>query len=161
MAAIKTFTATNHGITSRGVRNAEFTANVNGVSMAVRKIEIYVVAPEFAPLSDIVNISDAIVPFYSYAAKTGAVAVLNIDDNDQPQNSVAAALIKNANANRAEIVEAAAEYKARRDAKQAAAIMANPEALEMVKELLKQQEAAAKKEAAAAKRAAKKATAAK
>ena len=161
MATVKTFTATNHGVTSRGVRNAEFTANIGGVSMAIRKIELYVVAPEFAPLSDIISVKENIVPFYSYASKTGGVAVLNIDDKDQAQNSVAAALIAKANSNRADVASAAAEYKARRDAKQAAAILANPEALEMVKELLKQQEAAAKKEAAAAKRAAKKATAAK
>lgn len=159
MATVKTFSPANFGTTSRGSRNAEFTANVNGVSMAVRKIEMFVVAPEFAPLSDIVSVTSDIVPFYAFAAKTGDVAVLNIDKDDTPQNSAAASLIKTANANRDKVTAAAAEYKARRDAKQAAAIMANPEALEMVRELLKQQEAAAKKEAAAAKRAAKKAAA--
>ena len=161
MAIAKTFTASNFGMSSRGTRNAEFTASVNGVSMAVRKIEMFVVAPEFAPLSDIVAVSSDIVPCYAFAAKTGDTAVLNIDKDDTPQNSAAAALIKTANANRDKVTAAAAEYKTRRDAKQAAAIMTNPEALEMVKEMLKQQEAAAKKEAAAAKRAAKKATATK
>ena len=161
MATAKTFAPSNFGTTSRGTRNAEFTANINGVSMAVRKIEMFVVAPEFASLSDIITVKGDIVPFHSFATKTGDVAVLNIDKDDKPQNNAAAALIAKANANRADIVTAAAEYKAKRNAKQAAAILANPEALEMVKELLKQQEAAAKKEAAAAKRAAKKAAATK
>lgn len=161
MATVKTFKISNFGSTRGGKRNAEFTANVNGVSMAVRKIEMFVVAPEFAPLSDIITINSDIVPLHAYAAKTGGVAVLNIADDNEPQNSVAAALIKEANNERDKVTAAAAEYKARRDAKQAAAIMSNPEALEMVKELLKQQEAAAKKEAAAAKRAAKKTAAAK
>ena len=160
MAIAKTlFTASNIGITNGGKRNAEFTGTIEGVSMAIRKIELYVIAPEFAPLSDIISIKSDIVPLHAYAPKTGGVAILNIGDDDVPQNNTAAALIKEANTSRDTVKAAAAEYKARRDAKQAAAIMANPEALEMVKELLKQQEAAAKKEAAAAKRAAKKAAA--
>lgn len=160
MATVKTFTASNFGTTKGGKRNAEFTGTVNGVSMAVRKIELFVVAPEFAPLSDIITIKSDIVPLHAYAAKTGGVAVLNVDDDNAPQNSVADALIKEANtASRDKVKAAAAEYKAHRDAKQAAAIMNNPEALEMVKEMLKEQEAAEKKAAAAAKRAAKKAAA--
>ena len=159
MATVKTFTASNLGMTKGEKRNAEFTANVNGVSMAVRKIELFVIAPEFAPLSDIISVKSDIVPLHAYAKNTGGAAVLNIDKNNAPQNKVADALIKEANASRDKVKAAADEYKARRDAKQAAAIMSNPEALEMVKAMLKEQEAAAKKEAAAAKRAAKKAAA--
>lgn len=161
MTTVKTFKASNFGTTRGGKRNAEFTASVNGVSMAVRKIELFAIAPEFAPLSDIVTINPDIVPYYAYVPKTGANAILNIDEKNTPENNTANTLINKANNDNSAIWKAAAEYKARRDAKQAAAIMANPEALEMVKELLKQQEAAAKKEAAAAKRAAKKATATK
>ena len=159
MATAKMFTASNFGVTRGGKRNAEFTANVNSVSMAVRKIEMFVIAPEFAPLSDIITINPDIVPYYAYVPKTGANAILNVDEKNTPENNTANTLINKANNNNSDVWKAAAEYKAKRDAKQAAAILANPEALEMVKELLKQQEAAAKKEAAAAKRAAKKAAA--
>lgn len=159
------FVQTNITKNSKGGETCNvIAADVHGERMAIRKFEVFAAAPVLAAFDDLFAATEFCGAYSVYKGDADTAAVLSIDDDGKLRNNSAALLMNKANnlkSVRDNIIAAAKAWHCNKATRKAASIMNDPEALELVKQLLAEQAAEEKKAAAAAKRAAKKATATK
>lgn len=157
------FVQTNITKNSKGSDTCNVVAvDVHGERMAIRKFEIFAAAPVLAKFDELFTATEFCGAYAVYKGDTDTAAVLSIDDDGKLRNNSAALLMNKANTLKSvkeNIIDAAKAWHCNKATRKAASIMNDPDALELVKQLLAEQAAAEKKAAAAAKRAAKKAQA--
>lgn len=161
-ATAKLFTQTNFKKNAKGETCNVTASDIHGEKFAIRKFEIFAAVPTLADFDELFTATEFCGAYSVYSGDTDTAAILSVDDKGELRNNTVAALMTQANNNkgvREHIFDAAKAWHCNKATRKAASIMNDPDALELVKQLLAEQAAEEKKAAAAAKRAAKKAAA--